>query len=127
MPPTMSNRELIEAINTFVETYSDMSARTDEVLGLHSGTDKEITLTLTMLKKAADALSAYEWQPIETAPKDGTEVILCANGSVVTAWYCGETCLWPHDEAYSEEGEACNVGMPTHWMPLPPKPITGDE
>lgn len=63
-----------------------------------------------------------EWQPIETAPKDGTRVFVFANGRLTEAWFCSETGLWPHDEPYSEEGEPCNVGMPTHWMPLPKAP-----
>ena len=72
-----------------------------------------------------------QWQPIETAPKDGTVVILFVPcwDEVVTAWYCKATGLWPSDEPFSESGEACNVGMPTHWMPLPEAPTdnnTGD-
>lgn len=64
-----------------------------------------------------------EWQPIETAPKDGTEIIVyTATKRITTAWFCEETKLWPHDEVYSEDGEPCNVGWPTHWMPLPEPP-----
>ena len=64
-----------------------------------------------------------EWQPIETAPK-GREVLVYIEdfNKVTTAWFCVNTGLWPHDEAYTEDGEACNVGLPTHWMPLPEPP-----
>jgi hypothetical protein len=63
------------------------------------------------------------WQPRETAPYDGTEVVVYANGRVTTAWFCAETGLWPHGEAYNNDGEACNVGWITHWQPMlePPK------
>jgi hypothetical protein len=57
------------------------------------------------------------WQPIESAPKDATEVLLwgkkrCADGYWLQAAYAGNGAwIWPylfHD--------------PTHWMPLPPIP-----
>ena len=56
-----------------------------------------------------------EWQPIETAPKDGkTEVIVCEFGFI----YIG---------IFDKEGfckDMYGVGLhPTHWMPLPKPPI----
>lgn len=63
-----------------------------------------------------------EWQPIETAPRDGTRVLLyvppygamCGHnsfnlfGSMDHRWHC-HSCL--------DRG-----AKPTHWMPLPPPP-----
>lgn len=65
-----------------------------------------------------------DWRPIETSPKDGTEVLVYVPdfGRVTTAWYCEDTCLWPDGEAFTEGGEPCNVGRPSHWMPLPAPP-----
>ena len=57
------------------------------------------------------------WQPLT-----GEHVLVYVSPDVKTAWYCNETGLWPHDYSHSEEGEPCNVGLPTHWMPLPNKP-----
>lgn len=79
-----------------------------------------------------------EWPPIETAPKDGSEIIL-RRGKRVTAgcWhervetspeydstgeYIGRTvqdggALWiSNDGGFTEEEP------PTHWMPLPEPP-----
>jgi hypothetical protein len=65
-----------------------------------------------------------QWQTMDTAPKDGTMVLLFVPDfhKVVTAWFCKATGLWPADEPVNEGGEACNVGLPTHWMPLPGPP-----
>ena len=73
------------------------------------------------------------WQPIETAPKDGTSVLLYepGHGIDVGHWY-----VHTHDE-YKERPDGlfervtvsnpgywnCNeTQRPTHWMPLPKVP-----
>jgi len=72
------------------------------------------------------------WQPIETAPKDGTRVLLwvCDFGR----WLC--VCgswdndrhatkpkpYWTHDNARSNGIRDTRANQPTHWMPLPPPP-----
>ena len=79
------------------------------------------------------------WRPIETAPKDGTDIML-SNGDVVTEGH------WMHDEGGTTEyrdsdgrwiGQDDRDGFdgwidwhggmipePTHWQPLPAPPIT---
>ena len=61
-----------------------------------------------------------EWQPIETAPRDGTPVI--------AAWRCsccGLPCV--SGDVYDVYGNWISSGdgiiYPTHWMPLPPPPL----
>ena len=71
-----------------------------------------------------------EWQPIETAPKDG-DYVLVSNGRGVwvarfkdvyqSGWK--PACPWQsmmlnHDHIPSVERK----GHPTHWMPLPEPP-----
>ena len=72
------------------------------------------------------------WQPIETAPKDGTEILLYdknvwrlypSQEEIVTYsfhvgwWLFG---VWVgHDSSGGEYG--CDL-TPTHWMPLPEAP-----
>lgn len=70
------------------------------------------------------------WQPIETAPKDGTLILVTGcNGfrRVLAAWYVGD------NEAYGHDGKAHWRGVlnaqgpifiadPTHWMKLPNPP-----
>ena len=56
-----------------------------------------------------------DWQPIETAPKDGTRVIVLeGDGDVSLAdFYDGR---WFYSVAHDEMFD------PTHWMPLPDPP-----
>ena len=80
-----------------------------------------------------------EWQPIETAPKDGTHVLLSYSGRVTYGYWlhlevgklvgdCGGVCRCPeYDEPpapfwYSEDGGFTEEHPPTHWMPLPEPP-----
>lgn len=64
------------------------------------------------------------WQPIATAPKDGT-LILCAGE------FCGPGD-WVMKMGYWSEAEEgwCLFGgswKPTHWMPLPAPPKTEER
>ncbi|MDT6962883.1 hypothetical protein QTN24_15390 [Cupriavidus sp. SZY C1] len=77
------------------------------------------------------------WQPIATAPKDGTNIIVTNGSSVAQGWWCSEepyvreqrdlTGAWiDQQESDGFEGWLdCDGGMqpdPTHWMPLPQPP-----
>jgi hypothetical protein len=60
-----------------------------------------------------------EWQPIESAPKDGTKVDVWCEGKV--------PLRIPNAYFYEERWLHSFNGMriwhdPTHWMPLPPPP-----
>lgn len=61
------------------------------------------------------------WQPISTAPKDGTVVDLWCE------YYRMPDCLFIHGEWRQMFGESPEefdivIGKPTHWMPLPEPP-----
>ena len=62
-----------------------------------------------------------EWQPIETAPKNGTEIVL-----VVTDGFVGQLAFNAHWVRNRNGGECWSVALPgttpTHWMPLPDPP-----
>ncbi len=73
--------------------------------------------------RLAGALSMREWQPIETAPKNGMKIDLWADGRRWT------DCQWGR----FDEGSVAPFGAlhwrnlnslsaPTHWMPLPEPP-----
>jgi hypothetical protein len=56
-----------------------------------------------------------EWQPIETAPKDGTDVLVWDGDSVSLASYDKVTESWWVLVEFSLDGV-------THWQPLPTPP-----
>ena len=64
-----------------------------------------------------------DWQPIETAPKDGEVVMLYWPTMSITAYPAtgfnhGDEYGWTLN-SWRDYGEV----YPTHWMPLPPAPI----
>jgi hypothetical protein len=60
-----------------------------------------------------------EWQPIDTAPKDGTDVLIFCDDEIVIGSFAGG--MWWFDQIRYEKH------APTHWMPLPAPPKKGDE
>nr|WP_176024695.1 DUF551 domain-containing protein [Brucella pseudintermedia] len=65
------------------------------------------------------------WLPIESAPKDGTEIWGWHKvaGPAQTRFYDGEWCCVDWDE---DQYIACTC-EPTHWRPLPSAPSEGAE
>jgi hypothetical protein len=81
------------------------------------------------------------WQPIETAPKDGTPILLSNGTDVEQGWWMHEEGgITEHrdmDGRYTGQTESdgfigwwdvsgCMQPEPTHWMPLPDPP-TSDQ
>ena len=67
------------------------------------------------------------WKPIETAPKDGTTILLCKVGCTPSTGVFDERLGWIDFEAEdpSLRAEWIETGTewdPTHWMPIPPPP-----
>lgn len=62
-----------------------------------------------------------EWQPIETAPKDGTRILVYGKTwpeIAVAEWR--PTCILP--EAWVLHPYCESDAEPSHWMPLPSSP-----
>lgn len=78
------------------------------------------------------------WRPIETAPKDGTEILGWRDdsGPLMIRWTCLDGFLSERELQNYSEDEALEMGWfyadflqggrldeaPTRWMPLPPTP-----
>lgn len=93
-------------------------------------------LSLQYAKETISELEAElrqrEWQPIETAPKDGTHIWLFSNGDHQCAGYwlitSGEDYHW-EGWIFADEllADVKPDGLdPTHWMPLPAAPAGGE-
>lgn len=71
-----------------------------------------------------------EWKPIDTAPKDGTPVLVVLpayrpeidDRMMLTAVYFGQKWGW-ETTVKNDNGDPIPVeDKPTHWMPLPEPP-----
>lgn len=67
-----------------------------------------------------------DWQPIETAPTDGTEILCCAVRPDGSPWICAVRLEGPDSKQGNNNLPRVLLGMaiwyPTHWMPLPEPP-----
>ena len=83
--------------------------------------DPSVPVMLSLLAEAQ--ASRERWQPMETAPKDGTPILVVVRdprGYTVARWTF-DPC--PHGQEYPD-GFADDVGFPECivWMPLPAPP-----
>lgn len=63
-----------------------------------------------------------EWQPIETAPKNGSEVWVYNGEQERMRWIEGdEYALWVYADELLNDVDP-SPEQPTHWMPLPSPP-----
>ena len=76
-----------------------------------------------------------EWQPIESVPKDGTDIFLAeVTGALHVGLAWGEIDVGCWGEIHDEDGlgnpvtfygwtsNSGHIEEPTHWMPLPAPP-----
>ena len=86
----------------------------------------ELRAAANEIQRLREELAKREWQPIETAPKDGTSIILHIQKHNETYY----DCKWgPYGfETYEWDGESydwspiLSSASLTHWMPLPEPP-----
>lgn len=75
---------------------------------------------ITDLEAQVSALTAQEWQPIETAPKDGRRIAACVWDADAGRWVVGYIYWWVSSQDIGHW--IGGVNQPTHWMPLPAPP-----
>lgn len=117
----------------------DQNARNDETMGFITDTAAYKARILDLLDerdRLSAALSAAEkrgeWRPIETAPKDGTDILLFG-GRMIAVGYWTEECEMGGVDSPREPGwqiykvdedpyYSRDFNEATHWQPLPPPP-----
>lgn len=99
----------------------------------------EAQAEIDALKAQRDALlAAQQWLPIESAPKDGTRILLFFPndvGVISGEWnferfYEKPRPHFTHDQEQRWGVRHMRANQPTHWQPLPPPPAiakTGEE
>ena len=68
-----------------------------------------------------EAPRKVEWQPIETAPKDGTPVLVHDEGAIEIATWDSDSDAWRDCSGHKM------WPSPQHWMPLPDPPAPREE
>ena len=87
------------------------------------GSDEIVTFgqLRRLISALPDATPQAQWQPISTAPKDGTDILLRGGKNsgrwIRTAYWAKRTEHWCVDMVGGQ-----SFTEPTHWMPLPPAP-----
>lgn len=109
-------RQLAEANTKRKETAKDFEI----AFRLVRKENEQHQATIATLRARLAALEAGQgWRPIETAPKDGTNVLMYRDGNVKQAHWLADEQAWGsrrHGWKFSAwDG-------PTHWMPIPPPP-----
>lgn len=73
------------------------------------------------LARLTAAVEAAQWQPIETAPKTSREILLTDLRSYKRTGY------WAHRVERWSVDSAVSLPPPTHWMPLPSRPLEAER
>ena len=126
-------------IKTWQERYNE--ACLDPVDGEKSARElislakqAEIDELRTAVESLAKDAEARGWQPIETAPKDGTAVMVypgtwSGRSASIAKWESDKYAkkprpYWSRDDDFGRVTFS-REHPPTHWMPLPPPPDKG--
>lgn len=116
-------QEVSEARATYPAETASRTSAADEAWNAAGAYAQSLRDRIAALE--AQQAQAPGWQPIETAPKDGSRILLWWDGLVREGWCGGAGASRDGGDWWrSHSLTVCN-GRPTHWVPLPPAPQQG--
>jgi hypothetical protein len=86
----------------------------------------DMQAVLDAVEKALSSQPAQTWQPIETAPQDGSRIILMWEPFSGMSEHV-ELGKWSIRNAWVNTYGQAFSGSPTHWTPLPTPTKNGDQ
>lgn len=93
--------------------------------------DVDVVVMRTGMRNILEAAEAAAWQPIETAPRDGTRVLVYQDGeAAVASWMTaiedgsGDWIIWRRN---GSNPLAIRQPAPTLWQPIRMPPAQGGE
>lgn len=104
-----------------------LESRETEILAFHSKV--RTNNVLREVWDEAQRQAAPTWQPIDTAPKDGTWILLAGDSGYTTTPSRVAVCRYMYSPYRSWRDHAGDDFLdggsePTHWMPHTPVPLT---
>lgn len=93
----------------------------------YNGLRLEAAATIDELRARILELEAErQWRPMETAPKDGSRILLAkivGHPSHPTALWWAVAGHWSEKWSnWNDDVEPCGLASPNYWQPLPPAP-----
>lgn len=70
----------------------------------------------------APVLNVNEWQYIETAPKDGSDILLYEKSSCFPEVWVGHYTIYNDEPTWTDGDDSLVNTNPTHWMSIPKPP-----
>jgi hypothetical protein len=67
-----------------------------------------------------------DWQTMETAPRDGTNILLAEDGVTSEAYWSESGMGWWAANTHHTDYVDGQIYAPTHWRPLPSPPKAGE-
>lgn len=135
--------EEIERLKHDISRHVEISASMAEELAENArtigmGAESEMLL-IAKAEKLKRRVEVMQWRDIASAPKDGSLIDLWVTWMPGTPnkevrSYRVPKCFWNHKGkkwdtlCYTHDGKRQMYGeTPTHWMPLPPAPVSADN
>jgi hypothetical protein len=112
-----AGKKIANAVGTILQRHFGPVSSIEDVEAV------EVYITEIIQAQRQAAVEEYkqsQWQPIETAPKDGTEVLLYEKGSINIG--CYDWCEFENGSFKHWTGLSDSLENPTHWQPLPTPP-----